>query len=222
MLAFERIAEERIREAIDAGEFDNLQSKGKPLNLDEYSSVPADQRLVYLVLKNTGFMPSHLHYRRELEMDVEALQSFRDQCRTQFRERLEALRSALAAQSTPKINNAATHETLTIRILLLLHHVFSQRSRQQIERPPSSRTSSPPSPARLASLRRAYQYERRWRRARLQQLARNAEDTAQLLEETLIEKETRDRKPYLMLLGVPFISAKAVLDDFDRDYPATM
>ena len=37
---FERIAENRILEAIEAGLFDNLQGKGKPLNLEDDSHIP--------------------------------------------------------------------------------------------------------------------------------------------------------------------------------------
>jgi len=61
-----RIAEERIREAIEKGEFDNLPGKGKPLKLDDDSLVPEDLRMAYRVLKNTGYLPPELELKKEI------------------------------------------------------------------------------------------------------------------------------------------------------------
>jgi hypothetical protein len=54
---FWRIAEERIREAQQAGAFDNLPGKGKPLELEDLSWVPEELRIGYLVLKNAHVLP---------------------------------------------------------------------------------------------------------------------------------------------------------------------
>jgi len=43
--ALERLAEERIRDAIQRGEFDNLPGRGKPLNLEDDRHIPDDLRL---------------------------------------------------------------------------------------------------------------------------------------------------------------------------------
>ncbi len=61
-----RIAEERIREAIERGEFDNLPGRGKPLRLDDDSSVPEDLRMAYRILKNTGYLPPELELKKEI------------------------------------------------------------------------------------------------------------------------------------------------------------
>ena len=45
MLDFEAIAEQRIRDALARGEFDHLPGAGKPLQLDDDSLIPEDQRL---------------------------------------------------------------------------------------------------------------------------------------------------------------------------------
>ena len=45
MNAFEIIAENKIREAIDNGEFENLSLSGQPLDLDEIQFVPLHLRL---------------------------------------------------------------------------------------------------------------------------------------------------------------------------------
>lgn len=61
-----RLAEEKIREAIDKGEFDNLPGKGKPLNLEDLSRVPEDLRACYILLKNAGVLPEEMDHKKEL------------------------------------------------------------------------------------------------------------------------------------------------------------
>ena len=52
------IAERRIQEAIERGEFDDLPGKGKPLHLGEDDrSVPEELRMAYRMLKNAGLLP---------------------------------------------------------------------------------------------------------------------------------------------------------------------
>jgi hypothetical protein len=63
---FAKLAENRIREAIDAGEFDNLQGKGQPLNLDDDSHIPPELRMAYKILKNADCLPPELVLRQEV------------------------------------------------------------------------------------------------------------------------------------------------------------
>ena len=56
-MPFSRVAENRIREAIAQGEFDNLPGGGKPLNLEEYFSTPEDLRMAFSILKNANCAP---------------------------------------------------------------------------------------------------------------------------------------------------------------------
>ena len=44
-----RIAEQRIREAMERGEFDNLPLHGQPLKLDDLTSVPEHLRMGYKI-----------------------------------------------------------------------------------------------------------------------------------------------------------------------------
>lgn len=62
----DRIAEERIREAVEAGMFDDLPGKGQPLELEEPEGVPRELRAAYRMLKNAGALPEELelHQRR--------------------------------------------------------------------------------------------------------------------------------------------------------------
>ncbi len=63
---FAVIAENRIREAVQKGELDNLPGRGRPLNLDDLSHVPEDLRAGYIILKNAGVIPEEMHLRKEI------------------------------------------------------------------------------------------------------------------------------------------------------------
>ncbi len=66
MDAFEKIAERKIQEAMQNGEFDNLLNMGKELDLDEDCLVPQELRVAYKVLKNAGCVPPELEMRNEI------------------------------------------------------------------------------------------------------------------------------------------------------------
>lgn len=66
MFAFEIIAEQRIREAMERGEFDRLPGAGQPLRLEDDSMVPAELRVAYKILKNAGCLPPELELRKEI------------------------------------------------------------------------------------------------------------------------------------------------------------
>jgi hypothetical protein len=66
MLVLEWIAEQRITEAAERGEFDDLPGAGQPLDLDDDPLVPGELRLAYRILKNAGFVPPELEAQREI------------------------------------------------------------------------------------------------------------------------------------------------------------
>lgn|SRR5690554_5736030 len=72
MSLIDRLAEARIQEAVERGELSNLPGEGKPLELDDDSLVPPELRAGYRLLKNAGFLPPELEWRREVR-DIEAL-----------------------------------------------------------------------------------------------------------------------------------------------------
>jgi len=63
---FSKLADNRIREAIEAGHFDDLQGKGQPLNLEDDSHIPADLRMAYKILKNADCLPPEVVLRQEV------------------------------------------------------------------------------------------------------------------------------------------------------------
>jgi hypothetical protein len=74
----EKIAEKKIREAIERGEFANLPGAGKPLRLEDDSMIPEDLRVAYKILKNAGCIPPELELRREIITLRDLLRSIKD------------------------------------------------------------------------------------------------------------------------------------------------
>jgi len=62
------LAEERIREAQQAGAFDDLPGKGKPLELEDLSWVPEELRIGYLVLKNAHVLPPEAELLKDIHI----------------------------------------------------------------------------------------------------------------------------------------------------------
>jgi hypothetical protein len=72
-MSWEKLANNRIDEAIAAGEFDNLPGLGKPLDLAEYFSQPAAERVGVHLLKNAEVMPPEVELLRQIAALEEAL-----------------------------------------------------------------------------------------------------------------------------------------------------
>lgn len=64
MYIFEIIAERKIVEAMERGDFDNLPGKGKPLPPDGLDNLPPDMRMAYKILKNAEIIPEEVELRR--------------------------------------------------------------------------------------------------------------------------------------------------------------
>jgi hypothetical protein len=78
MTWIERLAEEKIREAMERGEFDNLPLAGKPLPSESNGFVPDDLRLAYKLLKDAGFLPPEMELRKEILSLKELLSTVED------------------------------------------------------------------------------------------------------------------------------------------------
>jgi len=79
MLLLEKIAEERIREAMARGEFANLPGAGKPLHLEDDVMIPEDLRVAYKILKNAGCIPPELELRKEILTLRDLLRTIEDE-----------------------------------------------------------------------------------------------------------------------------------------------
>ena len=63
---FEIIADRKIREAVEEGQFDNLPGKGQPLNLEIDLRVPPEQRMAYRLMREAKILPEWI----QLDKDV--------------------------------------------------------------------------------------------------------------------------------------------------------
>ena len=95
------IAERRIAEAQERGDFDNLPGTGRPLRLEDDSAVPEELRMAYKVLKNAGCLPPELADRKEITTVVDLLehcQDERDRVRHMQRLRFLVIRAKMRYQ----------------------------------------------------------------------------------------------------------------------------
>lgn len=98
MFDVEKIAERRIVEAMEHGEFDNLPGAGRPLLLDDDAGVPESLRMAYRVMKNAGVLPPEIDLRREIASVQSAIAALsEDEPRSVGFRRLNLLRATLAA-----------------------------------------------------------------------------------------------------------------------------
>ena len=75
----ERLAEQRILEAQRNGEFDELASKGKPLPVEDLSTVPEDLRMAYHVLKNANVLPPEAELLKDIHIVEDLLKHVEDE-----------------------------------------------------------------------------------------------------------------------------------------------
>jgi hypothetical protein len=104
---FDRLVEKKIREALEAGEFDGLEGAGRPVNLDAYFATPEELRAGYAVLKNAGVVPEEARLLGEINELKEKLATCRDDAER------ERLRQSVA--------------DLTLKYDLLVEHYRGQR-----------------------------------------------------------------------------------------------
>jgi uncharacterized protein YutE (UPF0331/DUF86 family) len=94
-MPFYRNADEKIKEAIAMGEFDNLAGKGQPLDLDAYFATPEHLRMGYSILKSADIIPEEM----ELLKQIEGLKKSLDSCTSEIDKR------AIQKQLSDKITN---------------------------------------------------------------------------------------------------------------------
>lgn len=95
---FQKIAEERIREALERGELDNLPGAGQPQTFEDDGNLPPELRIAYKVLKNAGYTPPELDLRQQIYQAEELLDQAPDEkSRYQALKRLNFLSMKLSA-----------------------------------------------------------------------------------------------------------------------------
>jgi hypothetical protein len=104
------LAERRILEAMEAGAFDDLPGRGRPLELDDDSHVPTELRAAYRILKNAGMVPPEVELRREIASAEQLLAMAQsDEQRASAYRRWRLLQARLAvgrARGNPAVERA--------------------------------------------------------------------------------------------------------------------
>lgn len=118
---FAYIAEQRIQEAIQRGDLDNLSLRGQPLPREDFTAVPEELRMAYKVLKNAGYLPEEVQLQQELLSLHNLLDACMDAMEEQtVRRRLSLRQLHLDLLMEKKGRNLATQEyagALTSRLL---------------------------------------------------------------------------------------------------------
>jgi len=78
-MSIEKFVDEQIRRAIEAGEFNDLAGKGKPLDLKAYFETPEDLRMAYSILKSNNFVPEEVEMLKEIEAHKKQLEASSDE-----------------------------------------------------------------------------------------------------------------------------------------------
>jgi hypothetical protein len=107
-MSFQKNVDEKIKEAIAMGEFDNLPGKGKPFDLDAYFATPEHLRMGYSIMKSADIIPEEM----ELLRQIEGLKKSLDSSTTPMEQR--ALRQQLSEKLT-NLNMRMEHNRKTRR-----------------------------------------------------------------------------------------------------------
>ncbi len=120
MYIFELIAERRIKEAMEKGEFDNLSCAGKPLPPDGLEYIPEDLRTSFKILKNSGYVPEEVDLRKSIYNLNQLLDSCTDEKqKNELRQKLNEKQfrySTLVESRNPSGINLMYHEKILNRL----------------------------------------------------------------------------------------------------------
>ena len=60
------ISEQRIREAMDRGLFENSPYRGRRISLQEDESIPPELRMAFKILRDAGCLPPEVELRKDI------------------------------------------------------------------------------------------------------------------------------------------------------------
>jgi hypothetical protein len=101
MSILDQLAEARITEAIQRGDFDDLPGAGRPLELEDLSRVPPHLRAGHRLLRNANVLPPEMELRRQnysLDRLIEATSDLEEREELKRRRRENELRYSLLVE----------------------------------------------------------------------------------------------------------------------------
>jgi Domain of unknown function (DUF1992) len=109
-MSFQKNVDEKIREAIERGEFDNLPGKGKPLDLNAYFATPEHLRMGYSILKSANIIPEEMELLRQIKglkksVDSSTNRTKKKALRQQLSEKLTNLNMWIEHKRKKHLNN---------------------------------------------------------------------------------------------------------------------
>jgi len=114
------VAERKIKEAIDAGEFDNVPGMGEPVDLTVDPFTPVHQRIAHKILKNARALPEWLQLEKDIQRETAAVGPLRER----------GLNAIRFAKNAPSRERAATRlrlehkERMDVVNTLILKYAF--------------------------------------------------------------------------------------------------
>jgi DnaJ family protein C protein 28 len=122
-LDFNKIVEEKIQQAMAAGEFENLSGFGKPLNIHDSPFVKDDWKLTFNVLQKNGIPLPWMEDRKEIE---ELLQEAIRDCKHNLRFNKSQARIEFFKQ-LQTINQKIIDYNLIVPVVALQRKVLDSR-----------------------------------------------------------------------------------------------
>ncbi|NPV92313.1 MAG: DUF1992 domain-containing protein [Firmicutes bacterium] len=71
MQSTEDLVEEKIRKAMEKGDFDRIEGKGKPIKMEENPFEDPTLRLPFKMLKDAGFAPYWIELGKDIDAEIE-------------------------------------------------------------------------------------------------------------------------------------------------------
>jgi DnaJ family protein C protein 28 len=71
MKHWESLVDQKIREAMEQGEFDDLPGSGKPIDVSVNPFEDPEMRLAHRMLRNAGFAPSWIEERKDIDAELQ-------------------------------------------------------------------------------------------------------------------------------------------------------
>ena len=71
MKHWESLVDQKIREAMEQGEFDDLAGSGEPIDTSVNPFEDPEMRLAHRMLRNAGFAPSWIEERKDIDAELE-------------------------------------------------------------------------------------------------------------------------------------------------------
>ncbi|MES2461825.1 MAG: DUF1992 domain-containing protein [Armatimonadota bacterium] len=122
------VAERKIKEAIDAGEFDNVPGMGEPVDLTVDPFTPVHLRIANKVLKNARALPEWLQLEKEIQQETLAVPAGRERG---LKAILFAKNAASRERAVEKLRGDHHERMDTLNTLILKYNFVAPVTAQQ-------------------------------------------------------------------------------------------